>query len=118
MLEERRRSPRHRAYLPVRVRQQGGPQVIETLTRDLSEGGLRCLSQLITPVGSELSLELMLSTGSEPLTLHGRSAWFRTLPDSEQFDLGIAFIDLSPQDQRRLATYLHLLSSQTVALGV
>lgn len=113
MGEERRATPRIRAYRPVRLHHAGIPRVVETLTKDLAVGGLRCVSQVLFPVSTEVNVELMLSTGSEPLTARGRAVWFQTIPHSEQFDLGISFLDLAPADKRRLSVYLDRLSSQS-----
>ena len=117
MGEERRSAPRIRAYRPVRLHNPSTPQVIETLTKDLSIGGLRCVSPTLLPVSTELNLELVLSTGDEPLTMRGRMAWFQVLPQSEQFDLGISFLDLAPRTKRRLSAYLERLSSQSVPVS-
>ena len=116
MGEERRSAPRIRAYRPVRLQRPNAPQVIETLTKDLSIGGLRCVSPTLLPVSTELNLELVLSTGDEPLTVRGRTVWFQILPQSEQFDLGISFLDLPPRTERRLSAYLNRLSSQSVSV--
>ena len=86
------------------------PQTIETLTKDLGLGGLRCISPSVCPVSTEVGVELVLSTGEEHLSVRGKTAWFQTIPESDQFDLGIAFLELSPQDKRRLSVYLERLS--------
>ena len=118
MTEERRSAPRFRAYRPVRLHGSSNPQVVETLTKELALGGVRCLSPTLFPVSTEVSLELVLSTGDEPLTVRGRTVWFQTIAQSEQFDLGISFLDLSPQNKRRLSAYLDRLSRQTASLTV
>ena len=110
MVEERRRTTRARVYLPARLQQVSPSRALETLTKDLSDEGVRCLSPVSFPVATELSVELGLTRGSEPVTIKGRLAWFRSLPYSEQFDLGIVFTEVSPQTKRRLSTYLERLS--------
>ena len=40
---ENRCEPRLRAYRPVRLQLRGVPEVIETLTKDISLGGIRCI---------------------------------------------------------------------------
>ena len=112
MTPERRAATRIRAYRPVRLQQSGNSRIIETLTKDLSEGGVCCLSPISFPVSSELNLELMLSTGQAPLAVRGRAAWFRTIPHSEQFDIGIVFTSVPSEDKRRLSAYLSNLSSK------
>ena len=113
MGEERRSTPRYHLYSPVRLQRPGTPQVIETLTKDLGVGGLRCISPSVFPVSTELNVEMMLSNGEGPIQARGRTAWFRMVPHSEQFDVGISFIDMPPQDKRRLSGYIERLSLHT-----
>ena len=93
-----------RAYLPARVSQAGTPGT-ETLTKDIALGGMRCLSPYLSPVGSVVSVEIALPSQPDVVQLRGRTAWFRVLPESEQFDLGIAFLDMPTETKRRLSTY-------------
>ena len=91
---------------------------VETLSKDLSAGGLQCLSPTLFPVASEINIEVMLSTGDEPLIVRGRTSWFRMIPHSEQFEMGIAFDGLPPMTKRRLSAYLDRLAYQTASSGV
>ena len=113
MNQERRTSPRVRAYLPVRLRTPTALQTVETLTKDLSVGGLRCVSPILCPVSTEVGLELALSSGDEPMAVRGRTAWFRTIPESDQFDFGIVFLELSQQNKGRLSAYIERLSHRS-----
>ena len=110
MTEERRQAPRIRAYRPVRLHSSGIAQPIETLTKDISQGGARFLSVLLIPVGTELQLELALVNGQEPITGRGRATWFRALPDSEQFEVGLSFSNFPDHEQRRLSACLSRLT--------
>ena len=105
MTPERRSTPRLRSYLPVRLRPSGG-QLIETLTKDLSPGGLRCVVSSPLPVGCQLALEVALPRGQDVVEVRGRTAWFRLLQDGEQFDLGVTFTEVSAETKRRLSSYL------------
>lgn len=115
MGEERRTVPRVQLYLPVRVATSGHSQPIETLTKDLGLGGLRCLSPAVLPVTTPVDIEVVLSGGQDAVTIHGRTAWFRTIPESEQFEIGISFLDMPPKTQRRLSMYLERLTHSSVS---
>src|SRR3989338_4892729 len=106
MAEERRASLRVSAYLPVRLHPNNQLKVVETLTKNVGAGGARCVSPTVFPVSAEVTVEVSLSQGQEPLVLRGRTAWFRLIPESEQYDLGIAFVDLPPKIKARLSTYI------------
>ena len=112
MLPERRVAPRYRTYRPIRLQKPGIPRVVETITKDLSEGGLRCISQTVFPVSTELQIELLVTTGDEPFTAKGQTAWFRIIPNSDQFDVGIMFLEISPQNKRLLSICLDRLAQQ------
>lgn len=111
MVAERRSTPRVRAYRPVRLSRWGSPRIIETLTKDLALGGMRCLSPDAFPVSTELEVELVLAPGEEIFTTRGRVAWFRMLPKSDQFDLGITFLGLTAQHLAHLSAHLSRLAT-------
>ena len=106
MADERRAHPRLRVYYPVRLYPAHSMRVVETLTKDLAVGGFRSLSATVLPVASELRVELVLPQGREPIMAKGRAVWFRSIPESEQFDVGIVFSGLSETDKRRLSVCL------------
>jgi len=95
------------AYLPVKV-SKPGTRVVETLTKDMSEFGARFLAPAPAPVGTRIKIELTLPSPHQVLTLQGRAAWFRVLPESDQFDIGVQFEDVGPETHTRLSRYLEL----------
>ena len=101
----------------MRLHRASGPQVVETLTKDLTANGLRCLSPVLIPVGSEIGVELVLSSGNEPVSCRGRAVWFRTIPASEQFEIGIEFGEESDAIKRRLSGYLDRIASKAAFLS-
>ena len=110
--DDRRRAARLRTHQPVKLIKQPHPKVVETLTRDVSEGGVRCLTPQLFPVSSDLGVELVLFKGEEVFNVKGKAMWFRMIPHSDQFDLGISFLDLSPQDKVRLSAYVSKLAQK------
>ena len=115
---DRRRTPRFRVYHPVRLHRLRPTQLVETLTKDLSFGGVRCMSTATFPISTELQLELVLFAGEEPLTLAGHTVWFQVVPYGEQYELGIAFDEVSAHHKRRLSIYLDTLSRQLASSSV
>ncbi len=109
---ERRGTPRVGCVVPVQLYTNNEPKVIETLTKDLSTGGLRCLSPVAKGTASPVSLEMTLGQGERPLSLRAKIVWFERIPHGNQFYLGLAFQNLSDQDTRRLSRYLERLSSK------
>lgn len=110
MQEDRRRTPRIRTYQPVRLQPLHSSRFMDTLTKDVSLQGLRCISEQTFPVATELNIEL--STIEGPMSARGRTAWFQMIPHSDQVELGIAFSDISQETLRRLSAYLEHLSQK------
>ena len=112
MDQERRRGARLPAYLPVELHRRGTRwHVIQTLTKDVSAGGIRCLSPVPLPATEELDVELSLAKGDTPIATKAKAVWSRALQQSEQFDLGLAFQEMSPETLRRLSSYLDVRST-------
>lgn len=112
MISERRHHPRIACHLPVKLHWQDGPRAIETLTKDVSLGGVRCLSPLPRPVSAPVSIELTLGTSHEPIVARAAVSWFQSIPASEQFYLGIAFVRIEDHDSQFLSSYLTKISHQ------
>lgn len=110
MFRERRRAPRIACYVPVRLFQDDPLHVLETLTKDLGDGGLRCVSPVFKPVSTPIVLELMLGGGEQPVSVHGHIAWFKPIPNSEQFNLGVSFDSVSEHDTKLLSGYINKIS--------
>ena len=113
MQRERRRSQRIHTYQPVRLQPVHSQRSTDTLTKDISAHGVRCLSGQIFPVSTELSVEL--STKEGPMAAYGKAAWFQMIPHSDQVEIGITFTDVSPETMQRLSVYLDHLSIKSVA---
>jgi type IV pilus assembly protein PilZ len=81
---------------------------------NLSQGGLFIATESPLPVQSELDLVLTLKDEDERIRARGRVIWqydirkgtSRVIPG-----MGIKFIDLSPDDSRRLVDFLATLPS-------
>ena len=115
MSQERRRYPRVPCVLPIRLTPLGEPGVIETLTKSLSVGGVRCLSPVKRPLLTPVSVELIPGKGLDPIMVSGKILWVEPVPMSEQFQLGIEFSNLKEQDSRRLSVYISKISSSNTS---
>jgi len=111
MVEERRRLSRVRCHLPVRLYPKGEAKVIETLTKDVSLGGLKCLSPSPKTIGTSVIVELDLGPGEMSVDLRGHVAWFQDLPESDQFYLGLIFDEFHERTRQRLSRYLDRIAT-------
>ncbi len=111
MTTERRRFLRLPCLLPVRIVPRGEHRAIETLTKTVSLGGLKCISPVERPVSTPVTVELSIGPGREPILLQGHVAWFEGLPHTDQFHLGIAFDGLDDRMLVHLSRYLDRIST-------
>ena len=108
MAEERRQVKRLTEYLPVSLQHRSTPGLLHTLTKDISTAGMRCLSQVAFPVQTKLTVEMTLPRTSHSVTVQGQTVWLRTIPHSDQFELGIMFTEIAEEARQLLSTYTHV----------
>lgn len=99
-----------RCHLPVRVYPEDRPRVIQTLTKDLSLGGLRC----VTPTKpAEVTVTVEIDLGRhQSIRLKAKPVWSQAIPGSEQFYLGLAFQHLPEIARQRLSRCIGDVSHQ------
>lgn len=83
-----------------------GTLLENSLTRDISKGGIGLLVQKFVPKDTNLIMELSLSPKSEPLLAVGKVKWVRKLGYGDRYRLGMQFTDISQSAQNRLSEYL------------
>ncbi|HEX9780113.1 MAG TPA: PilZ domain-containing protein [bacterium] len=103
---ERRQTARIRTHLPVRLSDSRTQQVMQTLTKDLGTGGLRCISQSAVAIDTPFTVEVTVPGRGEIVKLRGRTAWLGTIPYSGQYELGIQFLEQTELTSRLLSAYI------------
>lgn len=80
------------------------------MTRDLSLGGVRFISDNFIPAHSVLRLEIKLEYGHFEKTIYAiaRLIWIREIFDDERYEVGAEFIDISGEDLKFLSDYFNL----------
>ena len=86
------------------------PQTHPLETLDVSGGGLRFISDRSMPLGSLVDVDLLISEGSESISLAGR------VVDSKESgpgrcEVAVRVVAIDPQDRRQLGMYLRQLST-------
>ena len=107
-VKERRRHPRVNARLPLQYKDIQRP--IEaysgTLSRDVSEGGVRFLSNEFLSVFTRLLLEVSIPSLSRPVKAISKVAWIQKVPRSNQYNVGVQFMDMTEEDKKQLASFV------------
>ena len=72
--------------------------VVYALTKDISSGGIKILTDKMLPVDTPLQIELTLTKLRKLVTVKGKVRWVNRLYDDDVFEMGIEFIDTPPED--------------------
>ena len=92
--EERRIFERFSARFPVKFKDAREDYGTEVFLRDASAQGVRILTKERFFLDDQLSLEVELPDGGEPMVLSGRVVWVKSL-DLSLWDIGVA---ISPSE--------------------
>ena len=107
-VKERRSSPRIKARLPVQFKDIQRP--IETysgsITKDVSEGGIRFISGDFLSIFTRLLLEVSVPSFTRPIKAISKVAWIQKIPRSNQYNVGLQFMDMTEEDKRHLTSFI------------
>jgi c-di-GMP-binding flagellar brake protein YcgR len=108
----------YRIYVPSRP--EATSPFLSAQLCDLSESGMGLLTNVVQkgklhifhpdPATSEqCHLEIRIPDREQTLTLIGRAVWYDRNPEGNPytFRLGIAFVDISAEDRRRIQSLIH-----------
>ncbi len=93
--EERRKSERIQSRWPLRYQFKGQSEFYDTVTRDISEGGLRFITNQFLPNFSEVMLEVSLQPSMQPVRALAKVAWIQKLRHSDQYHVGAQFTEIN-----------------------
>lgn len=80
--------------------------VDEQLTKDVSQGGIRFVVHDFVPKDSYLKIRLTLSKTSASFEAMVRVVWTKRIPYRDGYELGVEFVDISPQAVQHLVNYI------------
>ena len=103
MGEERRRFKRIPLSFEVRCRPVGEFSELWRAVRalDISASGIQVRGEEPFEFWTKMDIRLLIPGLREPLELHGRVVWNKTLP-SGMTEAGMEFVDVSPEQQKQL----------------
>lgn len=104
LMDERRKCPRVDISFPVECDVFPGKNYFYTVTKDLSAGGAKILSDNFLPKDHHIKLKINLI--DKMLDLRARVAWCNQMRASERYWVGLEFIGLSPQQQKDIGQLL------------
>ena len=107
---EKRRFQRIDSSLPLRYKNIKTATVpMGSLTKDISEGGIRFKTNEFISLACRLVVEVTLPTVPRPIKAISKVAWIRKLSSGEQYELGTQFLEISKEDRRFITDYVSRL---------
>lgn len=105
-IEEKRIFPRLRLRAPLRYQVRGTPEVSETVSDDISAGGISFIDRKFIAPASLIMLEVNLL--SRILKSVGRVAWSSPLPRCDRYRSGIQFLELDSREKSYLNDFIDM----------
>ena len=110
--QERRKFVRLNTLVDVVYNKVFPAQKVEvSLTKNISKGGICLIAYDELKVSDNLDLNIYLPEDKTPVHVIGRVAWVKdfvicNIPNGKRFDVGIEFITISEQDEKKIAKYV------------
>jgi c-di-GMP-binding flagellar brake protein YcgR len=102
---ERRISQRVKAVLPAQVRSRDAARVSETLTKDLSADGVRCVLPGAPLVGEHVAMGVSLYR-DQAVRVDATVVWVESVDEVGQAIVGMRFNDISTANRQLLSEYV------------
>jgi len=105
---ERRKFQRFGCCMPSQCKQLGNNKegVLGALTRDVSEGGTRLVTESFIPVNSRIVLVLSFPFRNQNVKTVCKIVWTRRFETISRYDLGIQFIDMTTKGRNNISRLL------------
>jgi len=111
-MKERRRDPRtkeeNKVVLTPADAGGGSPRgTYYSLTKDISVGGIRIMTDAPLEVDSRVGLEITLTKSRTRIRAVARVCWVKELFDKDVFETGLEFTEIDPDDRLALMDHLY-----------
>ncbi len=110
--EEQRRNPRVKTHIPVRfrkLRDAAGETGTISISKNLSEGGVRFRTNGFVSRACRLILELDIPMFSKPVKAISKVAWIRKAENGSDYEVGNRFLEMSKEDKDLISEYVDSL---------
>jgi c-di-GMP-binding flagellar brake protein YcgR len=106
---EKRRYPRVNVSFPVECNFLAKKNYFYTVSKDLSVGGVRILTNDFLPRGDFLKLHINLI--NKIIGLKAKVVWCNKERISERYSAGLQFVEINPANKNALGTFLNTVFS-------
>ena len=111
--DERRKYERVKTHVPVRyrkLRDGAGVPGESSITKNLSEGGIRFRTAEFISMACRMILELDIPMFTKPIKAISKVAWIRKAPSGDDYEVGNQFLEMSKKDRELISEYVESLA--------
>jgi c-di-GMP-binding flagellar brake protein YcgR len=84
-----------------------GKKIFNALTKDISPGGVRLMTNVVLPTGTPIRIEIALSKRRKLIQAAGKVRWARSVYGEELFEMGVEFTEITPEDKMILLEHTY-----------
>jgi c-di-GMP-binding flagellar brake protein YcgR len=106
MDSDQRQFPRVALNAPLRFQVKTTSKFGSTVSRDISEGGIRFLSEDFVPIGTSMVLEVNLGNVPKYINAVADVVWAQKIPHSERYQLGLKFCEIDEPYYQDIREYV------------
>ncbi|MEI8349664.1 MAG: PilZ domain-containing protein [Candidatus Omnitrophota bacterium] len=103
-MEERRRYPRVNISFPVECKSLPQGNYFYTVSKDLSSGGIKIISDTFLP--KDYLMKVYVNLVDTVINLKAKVAWCNKLRASEKYNAGLEFVEASNESQQSISQFL------------
>jgi c-di-GMP-binding flagellar brake protein YcgR len=110
---EKRKHPRMKTHIPIRYRKMrdgAGAQGESSISKNLSEGGVRFRTGEFISMACRLILELDIPMLTRPVKAISKVAWIRKNDTGDEYEVGNQFLEMSKKDKELISEYVDSLN--------
>ena len=106
--DEKRRFPRLDGRFPLKYRdlRKSDEESRGSISKNLSEGGVRFRSDRFISLACRLVVELNLPTLAKPIKAISKVAWIRKLPAGDDYEIGNQFLEITREDKNTIQNFI------------
>jgi len=105
--KEQRQFPRVSLDSPLRFQIKSTHKYGDTICRDISEGGIRFLSEDFVPLGTSIVLEVNLGSLSKIINAVAEVVWTQKLAHSDRYQLGLKFSEIDEPYHQEVSEFVN-----------
>ena len=110
---EKRKHQRVKTHIPVRyrkLRDGAGVSGASSISKNLSQGGIRFRTAEFISMACRLILELDIPMFTKPVKAISKVAWIRKAASGDDYEVGNQFLEMSKKDKELVSEYVNSLT--------